>query len=158
VTRRRGSIPCPSAASGRIALQRTRFVDAGPGCQGHHRLGQRDATSNDHAALCQNVFHIAEAQAEPDASSPADTLPPRVVPAGGDFQHPAHRGDRIVRSVDAHELEDSGGYGPLLFGIVNSSRVSRKVSTKTSLCGVRDYVELASGASCVRGSGGRHSA
>ncbi len=37
------------------------------------------------------------------------TLPPRVVPAGGDLQHAAHRGDRVPGLVRSHEPEDFGG-------------------------------------------------
>src|SRR5690606_38527299 len=34
------------------------------------------------------------------------TLQPLVVPAGGDLQHTAHGGDRILSLVSSHELED----------------------------------------------------
>jgi hypothetical protein len=33
---------------------------------------------------------------------------PRIVPAGGDTQNLAHRGDMIVFLIGFHELEDSG--------------------------------------------------
>jgi len=39
--------------------------------------------------------------------------PPRVVPAGGDFQQTAHRGNRIAILVCTHELVDLGGTEPV---------------------------------------------
>ena len=36
-------------------------------------------------------------------------LQPRIIPAGGDFQHSAHRGDRILLLVRFHELKDLSG-------------------------------------------------
>jgi hypothetical protein len=36
-------------------------------------------------------------------------LAPRVVPAGGDFQHAAHRGDRMKGLMGGHELESFDG-------------------------------------------------
>ena len=38
---------------------------------------------------------------------------PRVVPAGGDPQQPAHRGDGIEGPVGSHELEDPDGIEPV---------------------------------------------
>ena len=38
---------------------------------------------------------------------------PRVVPAGGDPQQPAHRGDGIEGPVGSHKLEDPDGIEPV---------------------------------------------
>ncbi len=35
------------------------------------------------------------------------SLPPRVVPAGGDTQHAAHGGDRMDGLVCGHDIQDS---------------------------------------------------
>ena len=43
----------------------------------------------------------------------APTAPPRVVPAGGDTQHPAHRGHRMFGLVRPHEPEDLPGTVPV---------------------------------------------
>ncbi len=40
-------------------------------------------------------------------------LQPRIVPTGGDCQHAAHRGNRILLLVRFHELEDLGGTEPV---------------------------------------------
>ena len=34
---------------------------------------------------------------------------PRIVPAAGDTQHPAHRGQLMIGLIRFHELEDFGG-------------------------------------------------
>ena len=41
------------------------------------------------------------------------TLSPRVVAAGGDVQHSAHRGDRVGGLIRSHELEDFSGTEPV---------------------------------------------
>ena len=72
---------------------------------------------------------------------------PRVVPAGGDPQQPAHRGDRIEGPVGSHELEDPDGIEPVsranqaaAFASISRSwrsrrfsRLSRRSSSRSAL-------------------------
>jgi len=53
----------------------------------------------DPAICCRNTA--------PHRRAPTETRPPRVVPAGGDPQHAAHRGYPMLGLVYLHELEDS---------------------------------------------------
>src|SRR3990172_3622811 len=41
------------------------------------------------------------------------SLPPRVVPARGDLEHAAHRGNAVLGLVGAHEFVDPGGIFPV---------------------------------------------
>ena len=50
-------------------------------------------------------------RATPRHASPVAT--PRVVPAGGDTQHPAHRGHPMMSLIRPHELEDLPGTEPV---------------------------------------------
>ena len=64
--------------------------------------------------------------------------PPRVVAAGGDTQHPAHRGDVIQGLVRLHEREDLGGTEPVsranqaaAFERISRSSRSRRFSRRS---------------------------